>query len=64
VVIFLLVYVDNIIVASSSSTAVTTLLRDLGGDFALKDLDHLHYFLSIEVQHNPIYWLCGFSSSI
>jgi hypothetical protein len=52
VVIFLLVYVDDIIVASSSSAAVTTLLHDLQGDFALKDLGPLHYFLGIEVQHN------------
>jgi hypothetical protein len=51
VVIFLLVYVDNIIVASSSSAAVTSLLQDLQGDFALKDLGPLHYFLGVEVQH-------------
>jgi hypothetical protein len=49
VVIFLLVYVDNIIVTISSSTAVTTLLHDLGGDFAVKDLGPLHYFLGMEV---------------
>jgi hypothetical protein len=49
--IFLLVYVDDIIVASSSSVAVFALLRDLKDDFALKDLGPLHYFLGIEVQH-------------
>jgi hypothetical protein len=36
---FLLVYVDDIIIASSSSDATA----------ALKDLGHLHYFLGIEV---------------
>jgi hypothetical protein len=46
---FLLVYVDDIIVASSSLTVVTALLCDLKGDFALKDLGPLHYFLGIEV---------------
>jgi hypothetical protein len=50
IVIFLLVYVDDIIVTSSSSAAVLALLRDLLGDFALKDLSPLHYFLGIEVQ--------------
>lgn len=49
VTIFLLVYVDDIIVASSSQNAVTALLKDLAVDFALKDLGDLHYFLGIEV---------------
>jgi hypothetical protein len=43
------VYVDDIIVASSSLAATTTLLRDLEQEFALKDLVPLHYFLGIEV---------------
>jgi hypothetical protein len=51
VVIFLLVYVDNIIIASSSLAVVMALLRDLEGDFALKDLGSLHYFLGIVLQH-------------
>jgi hypothetical protein len=49
VIIFLLVYVDNIIVASSSQ-GVSALLKDLGAEFALKDLGQLHYFLGIEVK--------------
>ena len=48
-VIFMLVYVDDIIVASSSQEAVDALLRDLE-DFAIKDLENLHYFLGIQVQ--------------
>ena len=47
---FVLVYVDDIIVASSSSEATTSLLRDLNVEFALKDLGNLHYFLGIEVK--------------
>jgi hypothetical protein len=50
VTMFLLVYVDDIIVASSSSTIVAAHLRDLKDDFALKDLGPLLYFLGIEVQ--------------
>lgn len=46
---FVLVYVDDIIVASSMDKATTTLLQDLKGEFALKDLGDLHYFLKIEV---------------
>jgi hypothetical protein len=50
-VILLLVYVDDIIVVSSSFATIQALLQDLQGDFALKDLGPLHYFLGIEVQH-------------
>jgi hypothetical protein len=50
-VIFLLVYVDDIIVTSSSFAAVMTLLHGLQGDFALKDFGPFHHFLRIEVQH-------------
>jgi histone deacetylase 1/2 len=46
--IFVLVYVDDIIVASSSSATIDALLADLQHDFALKDLGELHYFLGIE----------------
>jgi hypothetical protein len=48
---FLLVYVDDTIVASSSLLVIDALLRDLIDDFALKDLGSLHYFLGIEVKH-------------
>jgi hypothetical protein len=46
---FLLVYVDDIIIASSSSSPVDSLLDKLKSDFALKDLGALIYFLRIEV---------------
>jgi hypothetical protein len=47
--VYVLVYVDDIIVANSSQYATTTLLKNLEKDFALKDMGELHYFLSIEV---------------
>lgn len=48
-VIFILIYVDDIIVASSTQEATAALLKDLNQEFALKDLGELHYFLGIEV---------------
>jgi hypothetical protein len=48
-IIYLLVYVDDIIMTSSLNTAVTALLSDLRLDFAVKDLGNLHHFLSIQV---------------
>jgi len=50
VMIFMLIYVDDIIVTSSSQDAVAALLKDLKKDFALKDLGELHYFLGIEAK--------------
>jgi hypothetical protein len=48
--IFLLIYVDDIVVASSSNQAVEALLTDLRQNFALKNHGSLHYFLGIEVE--------------
>jgi hypothetical protein len=47
---FLLLYVDDIIVASSSTQAFDALLTDIWADFVLKDLGPLSYFLGIEVK--------------
>jgi histone deacetylase 1/2 len=51
-VIFVLVYVDDIIVASSSQEATNALLKDLEMEFALKDLGELHYFLGNDVKNS------------
>jgi len=50
--IYVLVYVDDIIVASSSTEATNALLKNLEHAFALKDLGDLHYFLGIEVKRS------------
>jgi hypothetical protein len=49
VIIYLLVYVDDIIITSSSLAAIDALLADLWSNFALKDLGSLNYFLGIQV---------------
>ncbi|XP_071683505.1 uncharacterized protein [Lolium perenne] len=56
ITIFVLIYVDDIIVTSSSDHAISALLRDLNKNFAIKDLGDLHYFLGIEVtrMHNGL----------
>ena len=40
----MLIYVDGIIVTSSSNEVVTALLSDLNSEFSLKDLGDLHFF--------------------
>jgi hypothetical protein len=47
---YLLVYVNDIIVVGSSDQAVHALLSDLRVDFGLKDIGTLSYFLGIEVK--------------
>jgi hypothetical protein len=49
VTIFILVYVDDVVVASSLDKATEALLKDLQDEFAIKDLGNLHYILGIEV---------------
>ncbi|XP_043710501.1 uncharacterized mitochondrial protein AtMg00810-like [Telopea speciosissima] len=45
---YILVYVDDIIVTGSRPTAVQQLITSLGTEFAIKDLGSLYYFLGIE----------------
>jgi histone deacetylase 1/2 len=40
----------DIIVTGSSKEAISTLIKDLNTNFAIKDLGELHYFLGIEVK--------------
>jgi histone deacetylase 1/2 len=49
IIIYMLIYVDDIIVTSSSDHAITILFKELNENFAIKDLGDLHYFLGIEV---------------
>jgi hypothetical protein len=46
--IFLLIYVDDIIVTSNHASLIDVLVAKLTSDFAMKDLGSLHYFLGIQ----------------
>jgi hypothetical protein len=48
----MLIYVDDIIIVSSSNSATNKLIRNLLEEFAVKDLGSLQYFLSIEVNQS------------
>ncbi|XP_019420714.1 PREDICTED: uncharacterized protein LOC109330901 [Lupinus angustifolius] len=48
---FVLVYVDDIIVTRSSTHHVQQVINDLSSTFAFKQLGPLDYFLGIEVKH-------------
>jgi hypothetical protein len=49
---FILMYVDDIIVASSSLQFTKSLIKKLNQELALKDLGDFHYFLGIEVKRS------------
>jgi len=49
VLIVILIYVDDIIITSNSSTAIHHILQDLHSDFDVKELGDLSYFLGVEV---------------
>ncbi|XP_025633999.1 uncharacterized mitochondrial protein AtMg00810-like [Arachis hypogaea] len=46
---FVLVYVDDMIITGSSTSAMTVVVNQLNCKFALKDMGGLHYFLGIQV---------------
>jgi hypothetical protein len=49
VTLFMLIYVNDIIITASDPVAIPDLLQLLNVDFAVKDLGDLHYFLGVEV---------------
>lgn len=49
---FVLIYVDYIIVTGSNSLLISDFIYAFGTLFPVKHLDHLHYFLGIEIFKN------------
>ncbi|KAJ1698573.1 hypothetical protein LUZ63_007085 [Rhynchospora breviuscula] len=49
ITVYILIYVDDIIVTGNSSSAINALMKNLHSQFSIKDLGTVHYFLGIEV---------------
>uniref|UniRef100_A0A2N9HGM7 CCHC-type domain-containing protein n=1 Tax=Fagus sylvatica TaxID=28930 RepID=A0A2N9HGM7_FAGSY len=52
-VLFLLLYVDDIILTGNAPTAITELIANLASAFELKDLGPLKYFLGLQIDYKP-----------
>ncbi|KAK6144592.1 hypothetical protein DH2020_021412 [Rehmannia glutinosa] len=48
---FILTYVDDMIVTGTNETEIQSLIEQLKQHFSIKDLGDLHYFLGIEFKH-------------
>jgi hypothetical protein len=51
--VYLLLYVDDIILTASSSELLHRTIAALQQEFAMKDLGPLYHFLDITVEHHP-----------
>ena len=51
-VIYLLLYVDDMVITRSNFSMLSSLIDRLAKEFSMKDLSDLHYFLGIEVVRN------------
>lgn len=52
-ILILLLYVDDIILTGSAPTLLYPFIDRLSHEFALKDLNDLHYFLGVQVMCTP-----------
>ena len=48
---YLLLYVDDIIITGNNSTIISSIIKLFGTDFDLKDLGLLHYFLGLQIDY-------------
>ena len=51
-IMYVLIYMDDIIITYSKPPAIDALLHSLTADFAVKDLGNLNFFLGVEVIPN------------
>jgi hypothetical protein len=52
--VYLLLYVDDIIITGNNSTAVSDIISQLSTTFELKDLGPLRYFLGLQIEYKKV----------
>lgn len=53
IIIYLFMYVDDIVIIGNNNQFLNGLIDQLGHTFSMKDLGPLHYFFGIEVHYQP-----------
>ncbi|KAK9060122.1 hypothetical protein SSX86_020826 [Deinandra increscens subsp. villosa] len=51
-ILYLLVYVDDLILTGNNEAILSSFIKKLHSEFAIKDLGLVNYFLGLEVKHN------------
>ena len=51
-VVILILYIDDMVITGSDTTAISSLKQHLQSEFEMKDLGWLRYFLGIEVAYS------------
>ena len=49
-IIIILIYMDDVLIAGNNNQSIVSLFVQLDHEFAIKDLDHLHYFVGVEIK--------------
>ena len=49
-IIIILIYMDDVLIAGNNNQSIVSLFVQLDHEFAIKDLDPLHYFLGVEIK--------------
>lgn len=50
--VYLLIYVDDIIITGNNTSQISSLIAQLDNMFSMKDLGPLSYFLGMEIKRN------------
>jgi hypothetical protein len=54
-VVYIEVYVDDLLVTRNNGSYIASIKKELKKFFEMTNLEHLHYYLGIEVIQNPRY---------
>jgi hypothetical protein len=51
--VYLIIYVDDILITGNNENYIASIKKELKKGFEMKYLEHLHYYMGIEVIQNP-----------